>query len=345
MRTPLAVGVVGATARAAALVRAFSELPQANLRWVCDERLLRRLTGSAEATAWTTELDDLIDDEELDAIVFASPGGASRGRARAALEAGKHVYIDGPLAMTSAEANDLVETAERRDRRLWAQSPTLLDAATCQLRALVERGALGEIFYLHARRYVQRVDDTSDLLWGSGAETVALQLHLLGDEPIEVSARDESYLGPRSADVFFGELRFATGIAAHIHLSCLEGDTVDQFSVVGSELTAVIDRGKPQRELSLYAVGDTARSFDGLSVEPGSAVALSLPWEDATRAACARFVTSVHSPGDAHYGREAAAVVAVLEALERSCRGRAEVETLTPPTALPEQKVSELRSR
>ncbi len=343
MRTPVAVGVVGATDRATALARAFSDLPQATLRWICDENSLRRLTSAADGTALTNDLDDLIEDEDLDAIVFASAGLASRGRAHAALEADKHVYIDGPLALTSAEANELVEAAERRDRRLWAQSPGLLGAAGRQLHGLVERGALGEIFYLHARRFVHRLDDGSDLLWRSAAETVALVLALLGDEPIEVLGRGESYLARGRPDVVFAELRFATGIAAHMHLSCLEGDEVEQLSVVGSELTAVLDRGSPGRELSLYSVGSGARSFDGLLVEPGSVVALSLPRDDATRAACARFVTSVRSPGDAHSGREAATVVAVIEALERSCRWRGDLQPVAARSAPAEQNVIELR--
>jgi predicted dehydrogenase len=245
MRTPVTVGIVGDTDRSTALARAFSESPLSSLRWITDERSRPRWTGGGLRTAWAADFDTLLHDEELDAIVFASTAVAAQGRAREALEADKHVYIEGPLAFTAVEANELVYVAERRDRCLWAQSTPLLGSSTLQLRALVEREMLGEIFYLHATRFVRSEEAAFDLLWGVGVETVALALDLLGDEPVDARGHHESYRGLGHHDLVFAELRFATGAAFHMHLSCLEGDTVDRFAVVGSELTAVLDAGTP----------------------------------------------------------------------------------------------------
>lgn len=344
MRTPVTVGIVGDTDRSTALARAFSESPLSSLRWITDERSRPRFTGGGLRTAWTADFDTLLDDEELDVIVFSSTAVAAQGRAREALEADKHVYIEGPLAFTAAEANELVHAAERRDRCLWAQSTPLLPSSTAQLRTLVEREMLGEIYYLHATRFVQSDEAASDLLWGVGVETVALALDLLGDEPVDVRGRHESYRGLEHHDVVFAELRFATGTAFHMHLSCLEGDTVDRFSVVGSDLTAVLDSGK-RRELSVYTAGDATRSLDDLSVAPGSAVALSLPQEDATQAACSRFVKSVRSLRHAQHGRQAAIVVAVMEELARPDSDREPVEWPVPRVADGEQTVVELHAR
>jgi predicted dehydrogenase len=343
MRTPVTVGIVGDTDRSTALARAFSDSPLSSLRWITDERSRPRWTGGGLRTAWTADFDTLLDDEELDAIVFSSTAVASQGRAREALEADKHVYIEGPLAFTAAEANELVRAAERRDRCLWAQSTPLLASSTVQLRALVERELLGEIFYLHATRFVQSEETASDLLWGVGVETVALALDLLGDEPVDVRGHHESYRGLGHHDVVFAELRFANGTAFHMHLSCLEGDTVDRFAVVGSDLTAVLDSGK-SRELSLYTVGDATRCFDDLSVAPGSAVALSLPQEDATHAACTQFLKSVRSLRHAH-GRQAAIVVGVMEELARPESHDEPAEWPSPRVADGEQTVVELHGR
>jgi predicted dehydrogenase len=344
MRTPVTVGIVGDTDRSTALARAFSESPLSSLRWITAERSRPRWTGGGLRTAWTADFDTLLDDEELDAIVFSSTAVAAQGRAREALEADKHVYIEGPLAFTAAEANELVHVAERRDRCLWAQSTPLLGSSTVQLRALVEREMLGEIFYLHATRFVRPEEAASDLLWGVGVETVALALDLLGDEPVDARGHHESYRGLGHHDLVFAELRFATGAAFHMHLSCLEGDTVDRFAVVGSDLTAVLDSGK-RRELSVYCAGGTTRSFDDLSVAPGSAVALSLPQEDATQAACARFVKSVRSVRHAQHGRQAAIVVAVMEELARRDSHRDPVEWPSPRVADGEHTVVELHGR
>jgi predicted dehydrogenase len=344
MRTPVTVGIVGDTDRSTALARAFSESPLSSLRWITAERSRPRWTGGGLRTAWTADFGTLLDDEELDAIVFSSTAVAAQGRAREALEADKHVYIEGPLAFTAAEANELVHVAERRDRCLWAQSTPLLGSSTVQLRALVEREMLGEIFYLHATRFVRSEEAASDLLWGVGVETVALALDLLGDEPVDARGHHESYRGLGHHDLVFAELRFATGAEFHMHLSCLEGDTVDRFAVVGSELTAVLDSGK-RRELSVYAAGHATRSFDDLSVTPGSAVALSLPQEDATQVACARFVKSLRSVRHAQHGRQAAIVVAVMEELARPESHPDTVEWPSPRVADGEHTVVELHGR
>ncbi len=203
---------------------------------------------------------------------------------------------------------------------------------------------LGEIFYLHSHHYVDRDDPTIDLLWGPGADAVSLVLDLLADEPIEAVARAESYLGRATPDVLFAELRFATGITAHVHLSCLEGEAVERFSVVASEATAVLaDANGP--ELILYPGGDAAPSLKGISLERGSRIASPVAPDDSLKTACARFLGTVRSPGDAQHGREAAAAVAVLEALERSSQSRGTPETIAPRTVLGGFNVVELRGR
>ena len=149
----------------------------------------------------------------------------------------------------------------------------LLRPEVLRLHRLIDRGALGEIFYVHARRFALRPDLELDLLRDHGLELVALTLDLLGDEPVEAEAYGESYLGRQRPDVIFSKLRFATGIGAHLHLSCLEGESAERISVVGSKATAVLDAADPERALSVYVNGSTPSMFDELPVEPGDKVA------------------------------------------------------------------------
>ena len=107
MRTPVTVGVVcAASGLGSGLARAFDALPQATLRWICDEAPRAESVGYGPATVWTRDIDELLQDEQLDAIAFASGELAARGRSLAALAADKHVLIDGPLAPTAAEAEE-----------------------------------------------------------------------------------------------------------------------------------------------------------------------------------------------------------------------------------------------
>jgi predicted dehydrogenase len=346
MRTPVTVGVVCApSGLGSMLARAFDALPQATLRWICDEAPRVESVGYGPATAWTTNFDELLQDEDLDAIAFASAELAGRGRALTALECEKHVFIDGLLDSTSSEADKLVAAAARGNRRLLAQAPALMRPEVLRLHRLIDRGALGEIFYVHARRYALCPDLELDLLRDLGLELVALTLDLLGDEPIEAEAYGESYLGRQRPDVIFAKLRFATGIGVNLQLSCLEGESAERISVVGSKATAVLDAGDPERALSVYVNGSTPSMFDELPVEPGDRVAFRQVPDDGLRLGCARFLTAVRSNVDTSFGREASAAHAVIEALELSCMNRGAAEPVAPRGAATEENVIAFRTR
>ena len=345
MRTPVSVGVVcGQNGLGDRLARAFDELSQATLRWICDDAMRASSIGYGPATAWTRDFDELLQDEDLDAIAFGSAGLAGHGRALAALESGKHVYVDGLLDASSAEADRLVAAAASGNRRLLTQAPVLLRPEVLRLHRLIDRGALGEIFYVHARRFALRPDLELDLLRDHGLDLVALTLDLLGDEPVEAEAYGESYLGRQRPDVIFSKLRFATGIGAYLHLSCLEGESAERISVVGSKATAVLDAADPERALSVYVNGSTPSMFDELPVEPGDKVAFRQAPDDGLRLGCSRFLTAVRSTGDTSFGREASAALAVVEALELSCRNRGLAEPVAS-RAVPDQNVIAFRTR
>ena len=345
MRTPVTVAVVGSGPQAAALTRTFADLSQATLRWVCDDSVPHGPALSASGPVRTDDFDQLLEDEELDAIAFELPLHALPGRVRSALEADKHVYVGGTLPASAEEAADLVALATRRNRRLWAHSPCVFRPAARRLHGLMERGALGEIFYLHAQRFVQEDASGVDLLLGPGSEVIALVLHLLEDEPVEVEAHAEFYRDAAGADLVFAKLRFATGIGVHFHLSRLEGRTVDRLSVVASELSAVLDMSEPDRELALFAAADAPRSHEDLALEPGSMIGYRLPDSGLVREACARFLTSVRFAGDGQHGRETCVVVRVMEALELSRARGGSVEAITNATESLPANVVEIRAR
>ena len=346
MRKPITVGVVCGTSRPGVqLARAFDELPQATLRWICDDGPRAASVGYGPATAWTMHFDELLQDEELDAIAFASSELAGGGRARAALIADKHVFVDGPLASTSAEADELVAEAGRRHRMMMAHSPALLRPGVLRLRRLIDRVVLGDIFYVHAHCHVLRGNSELDLLRGVGAEALSVVLGLLGDEPVEVVAMGESYLGRELPDVIFASLDFATGVHVHLHLSCLEGEQTERISVVGSEATAVLDSSDPEHELSLSVSSPSPGVFEDLSVEQGGRIAFRLPGDDLLRSGCDRFLSAVRSRDDVPYGRGASATLAVLEALERSSRARGSLETIAPRQERQQANVVAFRSR
>src|SRR5205807_877885 len=123
---------------------------------------------------------------------------------------------------SSATAADLVQTARSRSRRLSVVQPALLEPSVRKLETLLDAGRLGDVFYMHGVRHVpDRREPDDPLLWDEGADDVAVALHLLGDEPVEVDAKGECYVDAGACDLLECHLRFATGITVRLYFSVL----------------------------------------------------------------------------------------------------------------------------
>jgi predicted dehydrogenase len=324
MRTPVSVGVVGLGYWGPNLARTLDDLPQANLRWLCDTnaeiRLKLRLRyPNAEVTA---DFDELLDDDDLDAVVIATPSPTHGAFVQRALEADKHVFVEKPLALCGEEADRLVRFAEQRSRSLMVGHVLLFHPAVRKLKELIELGTLGELFYLYGNRQnLGKLRKDENALWSLGSHDVSVLLYLLEDQPIEVSARGEAYVQSGIPDVVFCYLRFATGISAHMHLSWLDPHKMRRLTAVGSERMAVIDDMETERKLTIYERSATPRRTETfgeyVQVSFGDIVCPRLPNDEPLRLECEHFITTVRS-GKHGGAREAAAVVTVLDALQQS---------------------------
>ena len=306
MRTPVSVGVVGLGGWGSELARVFDDSPHADVRWVCDERPVGGSRTRARGTAeFTRELDDLLADETLDAVAFATPGASRRALARRALEADKHVYVDGPLSARAIDTYDLMRFAEYKNRRLMIGHALVYHPGVRKLKELIELGRLGEIYYLTATKTSsQRSAGDESVLLTEAGDAVATILYLLGDEPIHTSWTSDSYVhsaGPEVADCRLG---FATGIAATLQVSWLDARDQCLIAAVGSRRTAVFDALEPSRKVTIYEQGST-RGAEILS--PRVAV------DEPLRVQCETFLGGVRAAVEYPSTRLAPAVVRVLE--------------------------------
>lgn len=344
MRTPVSVGVAGLDDWGVCAARAFSELPRADLRWLCpatsDLPLRKRLVPPVARR--TEHVADLLEDEMLDALVIAAPLESRPELVRRALLAGKHVLTRSPMTKDGAEADELAGLAEQLNLRLLAGSDLLFEPSVQRLQDLLEVGRLGDVNYLYTSRHRGRYEG-EDALWDVAALDVPVILHLLGDEPVEVSCRGESYVGNGSPDVVFCHLRFASGICAHLHASSLEPRTVGRLTVVGSDRLAVLDETELEQRLILH---EKARR------SPGPATVHSQVfddgalggWSDALHRECEYFLSTVRTPVERASARQGSSIVNVLEALARSLESgvtesvRERAPRLAAVTALAERR-------
>jgi predicted dehydrogenase len=301
------------------VARTISELPRAEVRWLCDRdpKVSLRARDGHSAARTTVDLDDLLCDERLDAVVVATPPPFRAEVARRALDAHKHVLVREPIALAGAEADDLVARAEGRFRQLATAGGLVHDPAVRGLSRLLERGELGEVYYLSLRRQ-EPGPDGADVLWGAAVTDVSLVLALLRDAPVQASAVGECYVEAGVRDVVCCNLRFATGIAAHLHVSRLGRRHVRELSVIGSRRAAVLDAARGRGELSLC---EASPDSPLLGEEPalGTVVTHSFAPSSPLRLECEAFLEALRVSDDSFAdARRAATTVNVLEALDAS---------------------------
>jgi predicted dehydrogenase len=320
---PLRVGVVGLGYWGPNLARNFAQLPEAELTWCCDADQARRDHFAAQFpdARMTGRLDDLLCDDALDAVVIATPVPSHHALAKAALEAGKHVFVEKPLAWTVAEARELERLAGERGRTLMVGHLLRFHPGVVKLRELIEAGELGDVLYVYGNRQnlgVIREDENA--LWSLGVHDISVVLYLLGGRPVEVSARGECYVRPGVEDVVFGYLKLAGGQVGHLHLSWLDPHKMRKMTVVGSKRMAVFDDMEADRKVTVYDKGPVKTAPGKISTHTGDITIPAISREEPLRIECRAFVEAVRSgdPSHAANAAEGVAVVEVLEAMQRS---------------------------
>ena len=256
--TTIKVGVAGLGYWGPNLARNFAGIPGCELAWLCDgdPAVLERVGASLPAARRTESLDDLLADPALDAIVLATPVPTHAELAERVLGAGKHCFVEKPLAQTVADAERAVAAAEAAGRTLMVGHLLEYHPGVAKLKEIADGGELGEIHYIYSNRLnLGKLRADENALWSLGAHDVSVLLHLAGEEPYEVEARGESYMRQGIEDVVFGFLRFPSGLAAHLHLSWLDPHKERRFTVVGSRRMATFDDMDLERKVTVYDKG------------------------------------------------------------------------------------------
>jgi predicted dehydrogenase len=319
---PVRIGLAGLGPWGSHLARNFPELAQ--LAWICDEDEARLAAAAARyPTARATgSFDDLLADGEVDAVVVATPVPTHAPLARRALEAGKHVFVEKPMALAAADAEELASLAEERGLVLMPGHLLLYHPGIAMLKELVESGELGDVLYVYGNRQnlgTIRCDENA--LWSLGVHDLSVILHLLGEEPSELWARGESFLKEGVEDVVFCYLRFPSGKTAHMHLSWLDPHKMRRMTVVGTDRMAVFDDMELDRKVTVYdsAAEPSLGTYGEWRTRVGDVRSPRVANAEPLRLECSHFLALVAGEGDPHLAaRDGLAVVRALEQLQAS---------------------------
>jgi len=315
----LGVAVIGAGYWGRNLVRNFASLGA--LRAIVDPLADENSFPDIQATVHHSDaLGDVLVDPATNAVVIATPAATHGAVARQCLEAGKHCFVEKPLALDVAEAEELVELAKDRGLVLMVGHLLQYHAAFEQLRALVAEGELGRINYVYSNRLnLGRFRREENALWSFAPHDISMILSLVGEEPAEVSATGASYLHPSIADVTTTHLTFPGGARAHVFVSWLHPVKEQKLVVVGDRGMTVFDDREPwESKLTLYRHEVTWHEG---APEPVQAEGepITLEQSEPLRRECQHFLDMVATGGQPRTdGAEGVRVLRVLDAAQRS---------------------------
>jgi predicted dehydrogenase len=318
------VGVVGLGYWGPNLARNFDRLPDAELTWLCDasEEALARWGQTFPSARTTADLDDLLNDDALDAVVIATPVPTHADLAMRVLAAGKHCFVEKPLARSEQEAEAVVKAAEAADRVLLVGHLLEYHPGIQRLAEIVKSGELGDLRYIYSNRLnlgKDRPDENA--LWSLGVHDLSVILMLAEEEPFNWDVTGESYLRPKVEDVVFALMRFHSGLLAHMHLSWLDPHKERRFTVVGSKRMATFDDMEIERKLTVYDKGfdEDYSSYGEYIARSGDIYSPRVSNEEPLRIECRHFLECIRDGTEPRTGAESALrVVRVLERLQRS---------------------------
>ncbi len=321
---PVRVAIAGLGYWGPNLARNLSALPDCELAWCCDADAASRdrWSGTYADARFTGDFDELLADPNLDAIAITTPVPTHAELAGRALEAGKHCFVEKPLAQDAASAERLAALADERDLVLMVGHLLCYHPGVRQLADLIASGELGEVYYLYSQRLnLGKLRADENALWSLGAHDVSVLLELAHGNPSEVSARGEAYVREGVEDVVFAFIRFDTGLAAHLHLSWLDPHKMRKLTVVGSDRMATLDDMALERKLTIWDKGfdASAESYGEYITRSGAVWSPAVPNHEPLRLECEHFIECVRTGSRPHTdGVAGVRVVQVLEALQTS---------------------------
>jgi len=330
------VAVVGAGAWGKNHIRVFSEIPNVRLKYICDQdsSKLPSLEKTYPQSKMVKDLSPILLDSEVRGVVVASSAISHYSLSKEILLADKDVLVEKPMALSSKDAEEMLEIAEKRRRVLMVGHLLIYHSVVDRLKEMVTSGELGKIYYIYTQRVnlgVIRQDENA--LLSFAPHDLSVILYLLEEQPIVVSSHGESYIQQGIEDVVFLSLRFSDGKMANIHLSWLDPHKLRRITIVGSKKMVVFDDMEVSEKLKIYDKGVRNLSYDTygeyLSLRFGDITIPSIKMVEPLRAEAEHFIHCIESRKEPKTGgRDGLKVVKILTAAQQSLKEKGDPVSL-----------------
>jgi predicted dehydrogenase len=326
---PIVLAQIGCGYWGPNLVRNFSAARNCRVKYVADPSPERRqyVERNFPNTKAVETPEEILEDREVDGVVIATPAGSHFQLGLSALRSGKHIFVEKPLATSVAQVDELAREAGERKLIVMAGHTFLFNQAVRHIKAMIDRGDLGELRYIYCQRLnLGRVRSDIDALWNFGPHDISIIQYWLDDiEPLSVSRRGMDYLQPGVDDVVFLNITYPGKVMAHVHVSWLDPQKTRKIVVVGSKKMVVYD-DVVEDKVSIFDKGVEPRAVLGEEMHfdrPGSVqfayrsgdiLLPRIDWAEPLRVEAEHFAESIRSGSEPLTGiRHARQVVAILE--------------------------------
>ncbi len=342
------LGVIGYGYWGPNIVRNFSLQPDCEVVAVCDKnpKAVSQILSRHPFAHATSDPEDLMSSAEIDAIAIVTPVSTHYDLAKRALENGKHVFVEKPLTATSAQAEALIELADRKNLQIMVDHTFLFTGAVRKIKELIDRGVLGPLYYYDSTRVnLGLFQHDVNVIWDLAPHDLSIMDYLIGLEPDLVVATGGAHLDDME-DIAYITLYFPRNIIAHINVNWLSPVKVRTTLIGGQRKMLVWNDLDPAEKIKVYDKGVEVGTRQGLyqllvSYRSGDMWAPKVDGNEALQLETRYFLDCVES-GVTPFndGRAGLRVVRILEAADESLRRRAEVvyrpspRTIVDPTPL-----------
>jgi predicted dehydrogenase len=240
------------------LLRNFYSNPQVQISSVCDtdQKMISRIAPEYTGLETTTDLQQIYDRNDYDAVVIATQPESHFSIAREFLLRGKHVFVEKPMVLDLPDGEELSCLAKEQRRILMVGHILEYHPAFEKVKQMIDDGELGDVYYIYTSRVnLGVIRNTENSLWSFAPHDISIVLMFMNQEPVRVVSTGQSFIQPGIEDVVFTTLHFADGRMAHIHVSWLDPHKIRKVTVVGSKKMAVIDDMEASEKIRIYDKG------------------------------------------------------------------------------------------
>ena len=337
---PINVAVVGCGYWGPNLIRNLISLPECRVKWVCDtdRKRVSHMKQIFPAVETTPDFETAFNDPEIDAVVIATPVHLHSKMAKKGLLAGKHTFIEKPMALSAAECHELIELATIYRRTLMVGHTFIYSSPVRRIKEVIDSGDIGTVQYISSRRLnLGLFQKDINVTWDLAPHDISIIIYLLGKVPITVNCQGTANVNKGVEDVTNLSLNFANGGFATIHSSWLDPNKVREMVIVGSKRMIVYNDNEPLEKIKIYDKRvETPPHYDTFaefhySYHYGDMYAPYIKQTEPLKVECQHFLDCIRT-GDRPQtsGVEGLQVVQILEASTQSLKnggGRVGIET------------------